>query len=85
MTDVRIFGGNAATSQAGRPAEIVAAQVGVVHAIRAGETGYGNYVRVRHEWADGATWVTWYAHLSSINPALQVGDIIELYRREKSV
>ncbi len=67
--------------QAGRPAEIVAAQAGVVHAIRAGETGYGNYVRLRHDWADGTTWYTWYAHLSAINPALQVGQAVEIGQR----
>ncbi len=67
--------------QAGRPAEIVAAQVGVVYAIRAGETGYGNYVRLRHDWADGTTWYTWYAHLSAINPALQVGQAVEIGQR----
>lgn len=65
----------------GRPAEIVAAQRGVVDRIRAGETGYGNYVRVRHEWVDGTVWVTWYAHLSSIHPALQVGDVVEAGQR----
>lgn len=65
----------------GRPAEIVAAQRGIIDRIRADDSGYGNYVRVRHEWADGTTWVTWYAHLSSINPALQVGDIIEMGQR----
>lgn len=65
----------------GRPAEIVAAQRGVIDRIRAGDTGYGNYVRVRHDWPDGTTWVTWYAHLSSVNPALQVGDVVEIGQR----
>ncbi|CUS05137.2 protein of unknown function [Candidatus Promineifilum breve] len=65
----------------GRPAEIVAAQRGVIDRIRAGNTGYGNYVRVRHEWADATTWVTWYAHLSAVNPALQVGDVVEAGQR----
>lgn len=66
---------------AGRPAEIVAAQRGTIDRIRMGNSGYGNYVRIRHDWADGTTWVTWYAHLSSINPALQVGDVIETGQR----
>ena len=39
----------------GRPAEIVAAQRGIIDRIRADDSGYGNYVRVRHEWADGTT------------------------------
>src|SRR5690606_12693778 len=65
----------------GRPAEIVAAQRGVVDRIKSGNTGYGNYVRIRHDWADGTTWVTWYAHLSSINPTLQVGEVVEAGQR----
>lgn len=65
----------------GRPAEIVAAQRGVIDRIRAGETGYGNYVRIRHDWDDGSIWFSWYAHLSSINPALQVGEVVEAGQR----
>lgn len=65
----------------GHPAEIVAAQRGVVDRLRAGNTGYGNYVRLRHEWADGTTWFTWYAHLSAINPTLQVGALVEAGQR----
>lgn len=65
----------------GQPAEIVAAQRGVIDRIRAGQSGYGNYVRVRHDWEDGSTWFTWYAHLSAINPALQVGDLVEAGQR----
>lgn len=66
---------------AGRPAEIVAAQRGTIDRIRTGSSGYGNYVRIRHDWVDGTSWVTWYAHLSSINPALQVGEVIETGQR----
>ena len=66
---------------AGRPAEIVAAQRGTIDRLRTGNSGYGNYVRIRHDWVDGTTWVTWYAHLSSINPALQVGEVIETGQR----
>lgn len=65
----------------GQPAEIVAAQRGIIDRIRAGETGYGNYVRIRHDWNDGSTWFTWYAHLSSINPTLQVGNVVEAGQR----
>ena len=42
----------------GQPAEIVAAQTGVVDRIKSGDTGYGNYVRLRHDWADGTVWYT---------------------------
>ena len=68
-------------NQGGRPAAIVAAQAGVVHALHTGDTGYGNYARLRHDWADGTTWYTWYAHLSVINPALQVGQPVEIGQR----
>ncbi len=65
----------------GQPAEIVAAQHGVIDRIRLGGTNYGNYVRIRHEWGDGTVWVTWYAHLGSVNPALEVGEIVDAGRR----
>ena len=65
----------------GQPAEIVAAQTGVVDRIKSGDTGYGNYVRLRHDWADGVTWYTWYAHLSTIQPALQTGQMVEIGQR----
>lgn len=68
-------------TQGGRPVEIIAAQAGVIDRIRTGNSGYGNYVRVRHDWADGTTWYTWYAHLSAINPALAVGQEVEIGRR----
>lgn len=67
--------------QGGRPAEIVAAQAGVIDRIKRGDTGYGNYVRVRHDWADGTTWFTWYAHLSAINSALQIGQAVDIGQR----
>lgn len=72
--DLRAVHGN-------RPAGIVAAQAGVIDRIKAGDSGYGNYVRIRHDWADGTTWYTWYAHLSAINPALAVGQIVETGQR----
>lgn len=65
----------------GHPAQIVAAQRGVIDRLRTADSGYGNYVRIRHDWPDGTTWFTWYAHLASINPALQVGDIVEIGQR----
>ena len=65
----------------GRPAEILAAQAGTVDRIKSGNTGYGNYVRLRHDWADGTTWYTWYAHLSATNPALAVGETVEIGQR----
>lgn len=65
----------------GKAAEIVAAQDGVIDRIRLGGTDYGNYVRIRHEWADGTTWVTWYAHMGSVNPALKVGEFVDAGRR----
>ena len=65
----------------GRPAEIVAAQAGVIDRIKSGDTGYGNYVRLRHDWADGTVWYTWYAHLSTVLPTLQVGQPVEIGQR----
>ena len=65
----------------GQPAEIVAAQAGVIDRIKSGDTGYGNYLRLRHDWADGSVWYTWYAHLSTIQPALQVGQTVEIGQR----
>jgi len=65
----------------GLPAEIVAAQAGVIDRIRSGDTGYGNYVRLRHDWADGTVWYTWYAHLSTVLPTLQVGQTVEIGQR----
>lgn len=65
----------------GKPAEVVAAQRGIVDLIKTGTTGYGNHVRIRHEWSDGTVWVTWYGHLSSINPSLHVGATVEAGQR----
>lgn len=66
---------------AGKAVEVVAAQRGIIDRIRLGGTDYGNYVRIRHEWSDGTTWVTWYAHMASVNPTLAVGDVVEAGRR----
>jgi hypothetical protein len=65
----------------GQAVDIVAAQRGVIERIRTGTTGYGNYVTIRHDWHDGTTWVSWYAHLSSINQALTVGQEVETGQR----
>ena len=65
----------------GRPAEIVAAQAGVIDRIKSGDTGYGNHIRLRHDWADGTVWYTWYAHLSTVLPTLQVGQPVEIGQR----
>lgn len=67
--------------QAGKPVDVVAAQRGVIDRIRKGSTGYGNYVRIRHDWPDGTTWVTWYAHLSAFHPTLAVGQEVEIGHR----
>ncbi len=67
--------------QTGQPAEVVAAQRGVVDRLKTGDTGYGNYVRLRHDWADGITWYTWYAHLAEILPSLAVGQTVEIGQR----
>lgn len=42
----------------GKAVEVVAAQRGVVDHISLGGTDFGNYVRIRHNWHDGTTWVT---------------------------
>lgn len=65
----------------GRASEIIAAQRGIIERIKSGNSGYGNYVRIRHDWDDGTTWVTWYAHMSSINPALEEGALVETGQR----
>lgn len=63
----------------GRPVDILAAQRGVIDRIRTGvDRGYGNYVRIRHDWNDGTTWVTWYAHLASIDPGIREGAFVQI-------
>jgi murein DD-endopeptidase MepM/ murein hydrolase activator NlpD len=66
-----------ATNSAGQPAAIVAAAAGVVDGIRATDpgTGYGIYVRLRHE-RPGVVWKTWYCHLSRVATGLQVGQAV---------
>ncbi len=52
-----------------RPVAVLAAQRGVVDRVAFSPSGYGNYVRIVHDWKDGK-WVTWYGHLSetSVSP-----------------
>ncbi|NLX11732.1 MAG: peptidoglycan DD-metalloendopeptidase family protein [Chloroflexi bacterium] len=55
----------AALDAQGRPVAVLAAQRGIVDKIGFSASGYGNYVRVVHDWHDGR-WVTWYGHLSQV-------------------
>lgn len=50
----------------GRPVEVLAAQDGEVTKVGDFPPGYGRYIRIRHQWLDGSTYVTWYAHLAEI-------------------
>ena len=66
----------------GKAVDILAAQRGVVDHIRVGvDTGYGNYVRIRHVWDDRTTWVTWYAHMSQLDPGISVGTRVRIGQR----
>ncbi len=66
----------------GKAVDILAAQRGVVERIRwDSDKGYGNYVRLRHEWDDGTTWVTWYAHMSQLDPAIAEGKRVRIGQR----
>jgi hypothetical protein len=65
----------------GKAVPILAAQRGVVDRIRQRPAGYGLYVRIRHDWADGTVWVTWYAHMSRVEPGLQVGQFVQIGQR----
>ncbi|MFQ3534611.1 MAG: M23 family metallopeptidase [Aggregatilineales bacterium] len=50
----------------GSAATVLAAQRGVVVRVGFQRDGYGLFVRIRHDWPDGQTFVTWYGHLSRI-------------------
>lgn len=50
----------------GQRVEVRAAQDGVVMAVNSQTTGFGNHILIRHEWPDGHTYITWYAHLSEM-------------------
>ncbi len=49
----------------GNPVAVMAAQRGVVDKVGYSPEGYGNYVRILHDWGN-QTYVTWYGHLSSV-------------------
>lgn len=55
----------AAVDAQGRPVAVFAAQRGVVNLVAFTDKGYGNYVRIKHEWGPDI-YVTWYGHLSAI-------------------
>ena len=65
-----------AVDSSGRPVAVLAAQRGVVDKVGFYQAGYGNYLRLRHEWVDGAIYVTWYGHLSSIS--VKQGDFVQI-------
>lgn len=65
----------------GRAVEVLAAQRGVIDLISLNDKGYGNHVRIRHDWNDGTTWVTWYAHMASIDASLKTGQTVEIGHR----
>ncbi|MDX1436061.1 MAG: M23 family metallopeptidase, partial [Anaerolineales bacterium] len=52
-----------AVDASGRGVRVLAAQRGVIEKVGNFPPGYGRYVRIRHEWPDGSTYVTWYGHL----------------------
>ncbi len=49
----------------GQRVRVLAAQDGMVTAVRNEPEGYGRHILIRHDWPDGHTYVTWYAHLST--------------------
>jgi hypothetical protein len=55
-----------AVDAAGRPVDVFAAQRGRVEKVGFAGDGYGNYVRIRHDWEDGQVYFTWYGHLSKV-------------------
>lgn len=57
-----------------RPWAVLAAQRGEVVDVGFAPQGYGNYVRIRHDWGD-ETYFTWYGHMDSINA--KVGDFVQ--------
>ncbi len=63
----------AAVDNQGNPVAVLAAQRGVVDFIGFSPQGYGNYVRIAHDWQD-EKWVTWYGHMSEVTT--QVGQFV---------
>ncbi len=57
----------------GNPVGVLAAQRGVIDKVGFAAEGYGNYVRIVHDW-NGEKWVTWYGHMSSIT--VQAGQFV---------
>jgi hypothetical protein len=57
----------------GQPVTVLAAQRGLVDKVAFAPQGYGNYVRIVHDW-DGERWVTWYGHMSAT--AVQEGQFV---------
>ena len=49
-----------------RPYAVLAGQRGVVVDVGFSASGYGNYVRVKHQWGN-EVWYTWYGHLDSVS------------------
>ncbi|HVO69626.1 MAG TPA: NBR1-Ig-like domain-containing protein [Aggregatilineaceae bacterium] len=47
----------------GQPVAVLASQRGLVDKVAFSAEGYGNYVRIVHEWGSDK-WVTWYGHMS---------------------
>jgi hypothetical protein len=55
---------------------IIAGQRGIVDGLRTHDpgSGYGKYVRLRHEgFEPGITWKSWYCHLSTVDAGMAVG------------
>lgn len=67
----------AAVDARGNPANVLAAQSGIVEKIETISFGYGKYIRIGHDWF-GQKWVTWYGHLSAFNPNLRVGQWVNV-------
>lgn len=61
----------------GKAVEVLAARRGIIEIVGLADKDYGNYVRILHEEEDGTKWVTWYAHLASVNPNLAVDTYVE--------
>jgi hypothetical protein len=59
----------------GHPVAVLAAQRGVIDKVANYPQGYGNYVRIRHDWSNGHVYVTWYGHMSSIS--VQQGQFVQ--------
>ncbi len=60
----------------GSAAVVLAAQRGVVTRVGFQRDGYGLFVRIRHDWGDAQTFVTWYGHLSRAD--VREGQVVAL-------